>query len=464
MNFQDVLRDVHNPETHTLQTSGSAAATIFAVVNTSAAGQASVVLDNSVNRIGFATVAISTPTIYAVVNTAAAGQASIVIDNSINNIGFATVRVGAGSSYIGLASVNIGGSLPAGVNGIGFATVNVVNQPALVTGAAYVGLASVNIGGTLPALSAGVNGIGFATVAVSNFGLATVMQGAGSNATTSTPWIGAAAFQDVTFTTTTVQAVGTTDCALYRSVSVHITSHGTSSTVTFQGSNDNSNWVAVALAQPSNTLSSPSTTSTTVGIWSGPISYRYFRLNVTGISAGTTAGVIEFSAHPNTLLTTIAGQIALNGTQSMNLLQVASSTAQIGLGIATLGTQRMALSTDSSVLNGGTNKTLIPLPVGLGQNSIATIAVPTNSQKINLTQLILNSNVTTEIAIKSGVTYLTGNASLGVTLFPGGGFVMNGSPDSPVWISLPSGAMVVEKRDAGGTVSKIGGNVIYFDA
>ena len=77
--------------------------------------------------------------------------------------------------------------------------------------------------------------------------------------------------------------------------------------------------------------------------------------------------------------------------------------------------------------------------------------------------MILNSNITTEIAIRSGVTYLTGNASLGITLFPGGGFDAPGSPDSPSWIGLPSGSLHIEKRDPGGTVSKVTGHVIYFD-
>lgn len=113
--------------------------------------------------------------------------------------------------------------------------------------------------------------------------------------------------------------------------------------------------------------------------------------------------------------------------------------------------------------NTGTTKTLISLPVGLGNNSLATVAVPTNANKIYVTNFLLTSNVTTEVAILSGVTYLTGNASLGVTIFPGGGFELPGSPDSPSWIGLPSGALVVEKRDAGGTVSKIGGGLIYFE-
>lgn len=155
--------------------------------------------------------------------------------------------------------------------------------------------------------------------------------------------LGAGTHLTVSFSTTTAQAVGTTDCANYRSVSVHITSQGTNSDVFFQGSNDNTHWVSIALAQPSNTLSSPSTDTTSSGvIFSGPLSFRYFRLNVSGISAGTTAGVIEFFTYADPTLVTIAGQIALNGTQASNLLQIG------GNNVASVGTGVLAVNTNSA--------------------------------------------------------------------------------------------------------------------
>jgi hypothetical protein len=98
----------------------------------------------------------------------------------------------------------------------------------------------------------------------------------------------------VAFTTTTVQAVGSTDAANFAWVCVHITSQGTSSVVTFQTSNDNVNWVVTAVSGGSQFVNSASTT----GLFFGAPYARYFRLNVTGISAGTTAGTIEFFANP----------------------------------------------------------------------------------------------------------------------------------------------------------------------
>ena len=330
LNYQDVIRDVHDSANHALQISGTI----------SAAGQATVTV------LGLPTVTISNPTLYAVVNTGA---------------------VGVGNSIVTVANPNFG--INAGVNGIGFATVNVVNQPALVAGTANIGSVSI-LGGVVNSnLNAGVNSIGFASV-------------------------------------TPVQAWP-----------------------------DPKTYIGL----------------TTATIGNNPI---------LGASPSFIGIVTVTNQRPLVASTVNIGSVSVLGGR------IGLNAGVNGIGFTTVkvdaGTQFIGLVT-AWTRNAGTSKTLVSLPVGLGNNSLATVAVPTNANKINLTQLILNSNVTTEIAIKSGVTYLTGNASLGITLFPGGGFVMNGSPDSPAWISLPSGAMVVEKRDGGGTVSKIGGSVIYFD-
>ncbi len=108
--------------------------------------------------------------------------------------------------------------------------------------------------------------------------------------------------KEVTFTTTTVQAVASTDVSNYSHVSVHIVTQGGSSTVTFQGSNDNTNWVSVNLSSTVATVAGAAASATAASIiYAGPIVFRYFRLNVTGIVSGTTAGVIEFSSLPKIL-------------------------------------------------------------------------------------------------------------------------------------------------------------------
>lgn len=104
----------------------------------------------------------------------------------------------------------------------------------------------------------------------------------------------AGTYKEISFTTTTVQAVASSDVSNYSWVSVHITTQGTSSTVNFQISNDNTNWVAANLLnQGSGTGTGATNTTSAAIVYSGALIARYFRLNITGISAGTTAGVIE---------------------------------------------------------------------------------------------------------------------------------------------------------------------------
>jgi len=116
----------------------------------------------------------------------------------------------------------------------------------------------------------------------------------------------------------------------------------------------------------------------------------------------------------------------------------------------------------AQVLLSGTTKTLTTLPVVLSTASIQTVVTPTNANTIYITNLVLSSDATVQVRIKSGVTYLTGNASLGVSLNPGGGFVMAGLPGSPAMIGMPSGALNVEKFDMTATKANIGGAITYF--
>lgn len=123
---------------------------------------------------------------------------------------------------------------------------------------------------------------------------------------------GVNAVLEVSFTTTTAQAVASTDCAIYRYVSVHIVTQGTNSTVNFQGSNDNTNWSVIKLSRLGDSnFGTSDTNANSINV--GVIPFRYFRLNVTGISAGTTAGVVEFFAYPlnDRHLTVVSGNNGL---------------------------------------------------------------------------------------------------------------------------------------------------------
>ena len=146
------------------------APTLFAVVNTAAAAQASVALDTGSKYIGLVTVANTVPvtgtfwqTTQPVSGTVAATQSGtwdeVGINDSSNSITVDWLS-GATVAVSNLPNITIGAAIPIGANYIGLATVTQANQPALVASTAYVGLASVNIGGTLPALAAGTNNIG----------------------------------------------------------------------------------------------------------------------------------------------------------------------------------------------------------------------------------------------------------------------------------------------------------------
>ena len=165
-------------------------ATIYAIVNTAAAGQSSVVLDASLANIGFATVnQVNQPALVA--GVAGIGFATVAIQAGVSNIGFATITAGAGVAFIGHATVRIasnvntniglvtvdGGtvkslvSLSPSVSAIGFATVAIG-----ANANTNIGLVTID-GGTvksLVSLGASVQNIGFATVSQAFPGGATV--------------------------------------------------------------------------------------------------------------------------------------------------------------------------------------------------------------------------------------------------------------------------------------------------
>lgn len=312
------------------------AATIYAVVNTAAAGVTNsiVTVANSVeiavganqigsvtvanpvtlgvgtSNIGFATVALSTPTVYAVVNTSAPGitNSIVTVANPVTLSGNVTLDDGSLTGLI------------AGVN--------------------YIGLASVNVGGTLPPLSTGANFIGLVTIT-----------------------------------------------------------------------------------------------------------------GVLGANSGVVIGDVRDAGSAGVLLQQEGG-----GSYGLKVTHYSNVTLAPGPNFVGLVTA-VAQST-----NVGTSKTLIPLSIAMSTNSIATLAVGTGGNAIfKITNVLLNSDASVRISIKSGATYLTGNASIGITLNPGGGWVETGAPDSPTYLGLASGAAIVlEKLDLTATIAKIGGKIVYF--
>lgn len=104
----------------------------------------------------------------------------------------------------------------------------------------------------------------------------------------------------VAFTTGSPAMLASTDVGNYKAFSVFVGTQGVASTVAWQGSNDNTNWFSVSAVQPANIGSNTPATSTTSTFvaFAGGINFRYFRINVTGITSGTTAGTVFFSTAP----------------------------------------------------------------------------------------------------------------------------------------------------------------------
>jgi hypothetical protein len=138
---------------------------------------------------------------------------------------------------------------------------------------------------------------------------------------------------EVSFTTTTAQAVATTDVTGYLGVSVQILTQGTTSTVTFQGSNNNTNWVNVSLAISTSVTTAPVSSTTAASSYYGPLHFKYFRLNVTGITDGTTAGVIQFSTQyaPHNYITTSAVTVAASATSVAKAEDAVAASADVGI-------------------------------------------------------------------------------------------------------------------------------------
>lgn len=122
---------------------------------------------------------------------------------------------------------------------------------------------------------------------------------------------------EVPFSTSVVQPVAFTDVSNYRWVSVHLTASGTASVVTWQTSNDGINWLGMGLVLSSNLGATIGVVSgSTLSVWDGPLHGRYFRLSVTGITAGVTQGVVEFFASPSSILQTTSNIATISGTPS----------------------------------------------------------------------------------------------------------------------------------------------------
>jgi hypothetical protein len=87
--------------------------------------------------------------------------------------------------------------------------------------------------------------------------------------------------------------VPSTDVSAYKWLSLHINANAYSGTLTFQGSNDNTNWTNVNLYGGTGLNNAATTTTSTNVIFTGPVFFRYFRVRMTSYTSGTAQGTLE---------------------------------------------------------------------------------------------------------------------------------------------------------------------------
>lgn len=172
-------------------------------------------------------------------------------------------------------------------------------------------------------------------------------------------------------------------------------------------------------------------------------------------SAGQASVVLDTGDSWIGLATVVQGNSIPAGTNYIGLATVVQGNA------IPAGTNYIGLVSAASI-NGTveltTSKTLSHVAIAANSSGTATIFVPTDTFKV--TSLLLSANATVGVRIKSGATYLTGNASVNMTLFPGGGFAESGTLEAPIYIGATSGdAFVVDLDDS----VEIAGKVIYFE-
>ena len=94
--------------------------------------------------------------------------------------------------------------------------------------------------------------------------------------------------------------IPSTDLSGYRWISVQITGVF-SGTLTFQASNDNSNFVNFPLTLSTSTVGGPLVSTTGSGMFYGSFNYRYLRVRMTAYSSGTANGTAEYYTLPGTV-------------------------------------------------------------------------------------------------------------------------------------------------------------------
>lgn len=214
--------------------------------------------------------------------------------------------------------------------------------------------------------------------------------------------------------------VPSTDVSLYRWASLQIT--GTwSGTISFQGSNDNSNFNSVSVNNLGSAVSLVQTT-TSNNIFAIPISYKYLRIRMTSYSSGTANGTLELYTVPNQMLLA-AMSAAQNGTWTVQPGNTANTTpwlvtdtlaaaggalyAHIAAGQATTTVKSGAGNLYAIVFNSAATATNVTTVYDNTAGSGTVIAIPTATAVTNPITLSFGRGM----AFSTGLTIVTSTAN-----------------------------------------------------
>ncbi len=170
--------------------------------------------------------------------------------------------------------------------------------------------------------------------------------------------------------------VPSTDVSGYKTLSLHINTNAYSGTLSFQCSNDNTNWLSVNMSQPVFGNLVTTTSGTNLMFWCA-VNFRYFRCRMTSYTSGAAQGTLELYTAPSVVNTNVnqgttpwlvAGPNA-NGAQAAN--SAANTVIKGSPGwlyhaiVTTLGTAGLTIY-DNATTNAGTPLLVIPASAAVG--------------------------------------------------------------------------------------------------
>lgn len=183
-------------------------------------------------------------------------------------------------------------------------------------------------------------------------------------------------------------AISSVDVNTYQAAYVQVT--GTfSGTLTFQGSNDNSNFVSVMATDVSNTTQSPILSTSSAGIFYLPTPFRYFRLRMTSYTSGTASALAFFQLD-------VSGDLS---TRNINAIQSGTWTVQsVQSGAWSVGrTWTLSSGTDSVTTVQGTS----PWVTNVSQFGGSNIVIGTGASGAGIPRVTV-SNDSNILATQSG--------------------------------------------------------------